>query len=351
MDTHKTIFEAFLKLGAFLTEFCKKYSNHGHNRFDNDLQDTLLRAKQQNGWFTEEHIVHALAQWGVLLEEKKLTEWLGQYPLKQTPSKTVAVIMAGNIPLVGFHDFLCVVLTGNRVLAKLSANDKVLLPFLAKKLIEHAPMLKQRIRFTEKRLDGFDAVIATGSNNTGRYFEHYFGKYPNIIRKNRSSVAVLTGTETKETLHLLGEDIFRYFGLGCRSVSKLFVPQDYSFDTFFEAIYPYNTVINNTKYANNYDYNKAVYLMSDFKLLDNGFLLLKEDTAMGSPIATLYIERYDTMATLEKRLVDEAEQLQCIVGDVALELPIRPLPFGSTQKPGLSAYADGVDTLDFLLGL
>ena len=256
--------------------------------------------------------------------------------------------MAGNIPLVGFHDFLCVLLSGNKVLAKLSSNDNLILPFLSKILLEQNPELKAYINFTEEKLENFDAVIATGSNNTSRYFEYYFGKYPNIIRKNRNSVAVLTGNETHEELALLGQDIFRYFGLGCRNVSKLFVPEGYNFDAFYTSIFEFQDIINQNKYANNYDYNKAVYLMSNMNILDNGFLILKEDESFASPIACLFFEHYKDQSSLKEKLQLQEENIQCIVSNGWFEDEI---PFGKTQIPALMDYADSVDTLQFLLNL
>lgn len=258
----------------------------------------------------------------------------------------MALIMAGNIPLVGFHDFLCVLLTGNSVLIKVSSNDDVLLPFITKYLGHVCPGISDNILFTEAKLDDFDAVIATGSNNTSRYFEHYFGHKPNIIRKNRNSIAILTGNENKTQLKALGEDVFRYYGLGCRSVSKLFVPIGYKFDEFFEAIFEYSPIINQIKYANNYDYNKAVYLMSEFKILENGFLMLKEDESYSSPIATLFYEHYESLNELKERLKVDQGKIQCIVAKDVFDDEIK---FGQTQTPSLSDYADGVDTVEFLL--
>ena len=208
------------------------------------------------------------------------------------------------------------------------------------------PLFEKRIHVPEGKLENFDAVIATGSNNTARYFEHYFGKVPNIIRKNRNSVAVLTGEESPEQLKALGKDIFQYYGLGCRSVSKLFVPEGYDFDIFFTSIYSYHRIVQQNKYANNYDYNKAVYLMSDFKILDNGFLVLKEDESYASPIASLFYERYSSMEGLRENLTQDAVHLQCVVGEGVVEGEIL---FGETQTPSLGDYADGVDTVDFLL--
>ena len=254
--------------------------------------------------------------------------------------------MAGNIPLVGFHDFLSVLISGHNVLVKTSSNDQHLLPFLAKYIIAIEPRFADKITFVDGKLENFDAVIATGSNNTARYFEYYFKDKPSIIRKNRNSVAVLNGKETKEQLVALGEDIFRYFGLGCRNVSKLFVPKGYSFDAFFEAIFEYQDVIHYEKYANNYDYNKAVFLMSNFKLLDNGFLTLKEDQSYASPISSVFYEFYDDIDTLQKKLQSDHEQIQCIVSNIGIE---NSIDFGQTQKPKLWDYADNVDTISFLL--
>ena len=220
------------------------------------------------------------------------------------------------------------------------------MPFLAKYLITVEPQLANKITFVEGKLEGFDAVIATGSNNTARYFEYYFKDKPSIIRKNRNSVAVLNGQETKEQLIALGEDIFRYFGLGCRNVSKLFVPKGYSFDAFFEAIFEYQEVIHYEKYANNYDYNKAVFLMSNYKLLDNGFLTLKEDSSHASPISSIFYEYYDSLTEIEKRLESEAETIQCIVSNNLVQ---NSIPFGQTQRPQLWDYADHVDTISFSL--
>ena len=261
---------AFTQLGDFLSQFSRsgiaKKEGIPHNKlFFDGFQHQIKLAGEHNGWFTKENILYAIEGWADLLTQEHLQNWLGQYEsafAKAYTSKTVAVIMAGNIPLVGFHDFLCVLISGHHVIVKQSSNDKYLLPFLAKYLEYVAPDFKGRITFTEDKLPDYDTVIATGSDNTARYFDYYFGKKPNIIRKNRNSVAVLTGKESPEQLEALAEDVFRYYGLGCRNVSKLYVPQEYNFDAFFNAIYPWNEIINQAKYANNYDYNKAVYLLS-----------------------------------------------------------------------------------------
>ncbi len=344
MNERQRIFIAFSKLGEFLRDYCS--SEVHDDEWSQRLEETITLAKHKNGWFTKDNIEFALKSWGKLLKEDSISDWLANYDLQQNNTKTVAVIMAGNIPLVGFHDLLSVLLTGNNALVKLSSNDNVLIYFIKDYLVSIEPLVNNRISFSEGKLPSFDAVIATGSNNTARYFEHYFGKVPNIIRKNRNSIAVLTGKESSAQLEALGEDIFRYYGLGCRSVSKLFVPTDYDFDTFFTSIYRYHPIIEQKKYENNYDYNKAVYLMSEFKILDNGFLILKNDKSYASPIASLFYETYDSLDNLKEHLKNDKDQLQCVVGEGILESEIK---FGGTQKPSLSDYADGVDTVDFLL--
>ncbi|NNK76279.1 MAG: acyl-CoA reductase, partial [Maribacter sp.] len=334
----------------FFREYCEN-SKEDHidpskQTWHTKLNDSILLAGHKNGWFTEDNIKFAISTWGALLTTKDLEQWLSYYDFSKVKHKTVALIMAGNIPLVGFHDFLSVLLSGNKAVIKLSSNDTILLPFIANFLIEQMPSLKAEIEFTENKLEEFDAVIATGSDNTSRYFEHYFGHKPNVIRKNRNSIAIISGKESKLELKALGEDIFRYYGLGCRSVSKIFVPKGYEFDAFFEAIFDYNPIINQSKYANNYDYNKAVYLMSEFTILENGFLMLKEDQNYASPIATLFYEEYGSLQELKKRILADRDKIQCIVANGFVENEIN---FGQTQKPTLTDYADGVDTVEFLL--
>jgi len=340
---------AFIKLGIFLNQFSRNKIEQQDDILYNDLffdpfKLQIKRAKESNGWFTEDNILYAFENWSNTLTESNLNNWVSSYSLEKTTVKTVAIVMAGNIPLVGFHDFLSVLLSGNKVIVKQSSNDKHFLPLIAKYLEHVEPQFKGTMQFTEEKLSGFDAAIATGSNNTARYFEYYFGKYPNIIRKNRNTVAVLTGNESHEELKKLGEDIFRYFGLGCRSVSKLFVPKNYDFDQLFKAIYDYGDIINYIKYQNNYDYNKTVYLMSEFNLLENGFLMLKEDASYSSPIATLFYEYYEDLASLQQKLVMDADNIQCIVSNTIKNA----VPLGQTQQPALTDYADGVDTMAFL---
>ena len=348
LETKKSV---FVELGKFLTQFSQNNTLKNpavlHNEtFFDAFVDLIHLSQSHNGWYTPEQVYFSIQSWAEALTDENLTQWLSVYDLEKNKSKNVALILAGNIPLVGFHDVLSVLITGNNVLVKTSSNDQHLLPFLAKYIIAVEPKFASRITFVEGKLENFDAVIATGSNNTSRYFEYYFKDKPSIIRKSRNSVAVLSGNETKEQLAALGEDIFRYFGLGCRNVSKLFVPKDYSFVPFFEAIFEYQDVIHYEKYANNYDYNKAVFLMSNFKLLDNGFLTLKEDKSHASPISSVFYENYETVSELQKRLEAESEQIQCIVSDNLIE---NSVDFGQTQKPALWNYADNIDTISFLL--
>ena len=342
----------FVELGNFMRQFSRKKIKKNSEVLYNDLffdafTLQIKRAQEFNGWFTEDNILFAFEQWSKQLIKNKIENWISTYDLNNKAPKTVAVIMAGNIPLVGFHDFLSVLLSGNKVLVKQSSNDKHFLPLIAKYLEYAAPEFKGSIQFTEDKLTDFHAAIATGSNNTSRYFEYYFGKYPNIIRKNRNSIAVLTGNETKDELLGLAEDMLRYFGLGCRSVSKIYVPKNYDFDQLFKAIYPYSDIIHYKKYQNNYDYNKAVYLMSEFKLIENGFLMLKEDASYSSPIATVFYEFYEDLDHLKQRLHHDSEMIQCVVSNVIENA----VAFGKTQEPSLSDYADGVDTLAFLSNL
>lgn len=343
--------KCFIQLGHFLSQFSlnnnsKKETVENNDLFYDEFVNLIELSQSHNGWFTPEQVYFAIQSWVEALTETNLNQWLAGYDFSTVQPKTVGLILAGNIPLVGFHDFLSVLISGHKVIVKTSSNDQKLLPFLAKYLIASDARLENYITFTEGKLENFDAVIATGSNNTARYFEYYFKDKPSIIRKNRNSVAILNGNESHDDLVKLGEDIFRYFGLGCRNVSKFFVPENYDFQPFFQAIYEYKDVIFYEKYSNNYDYNKAVFLMSNFKLLDNEFITLKEDSSYSSPISSVFYEYYSDLNELKNRLQHEADQIQCIVSS---DLVANSIPFGETQKPKLWDYADNVDTLAFLI--
>lgn len=345
--------QTFGKLGNFLRQFKRKGivkdTTIGLNElFFDGFQHQIKLAEENNAWFTKDNILFALESWSEALQVDNLQQWIQKETIMAKEPKTVAIVMAGNIPLVGFHDFLSVLISGHRVLVKQSSNDKNLLPFLAKFIEYTDESFKGKIAFTEDKLENFDAVIATGSNNTARYFEYYFRGKPSIIRKNRNSVAVIQGNETDQDFTALSEDIFRYFGLGCRSVSKLYVPQEFDFDAFFRGMYHKSELINNKKYANNYDYNKAVYLMSEFDILENGFLMIKEDTSFASPIASVFYEYYDNPVDLKIKLHEERDKIQCVVAKGFID---NEVPFGQTQLPQLWDYADGINTLDFLANI
>lgn len=310
---------------------------------EEEYENLISLVKKQfyfNGWFTNANVNGALIALGNQLTEEQLSIWLRNYSYSVQP-KNVAIIMAGNIPLVGFHDFLCVLMSGNTAICKLSSDDKTLLPALGTVLIQFLPELKDRIIFTTGRIQQMDAVIATGSNNTLLYFEQYFGKYPHIFRKNKTSLAVISGNETIEDFDALGHDIFDYFGLGCRNVSHLLFPKDFELNRFFEGIINHSDVANHNKYANNYDYNKAIYLMNNIPMLDNNFVLLMESKELFSPLSIIHYQYYSNQDELEAYLELQKENLQAIVG-------VNYILFGQAQCPNLDDYADGVDTMAFL---
>ena len=342
MTTLEQHIEGFKKLGQYLRGIEAQSSEYA------PLFDCIQKAHNHNGWFTQENCLKALRAWGEVLQVDALQKWTAQYNFGAIAPKNIGLILAGNIPLVGFHDVLCVLLCGQNATIKLSTTDPLLIPFLYEKLKEISPLFKNRLLFTQDRLEHFDAVIATGSNNAARYFEHYFAKVPHIIRKNRNGIAVLSGEESKEELAGLAQDIVQYFGLGCRSISKVYLPEGYDLNNIFGALYPHADLMDSAKYANNYDYNKAVYLMSEFDLLDNGFMLLREHDSFGSPVACLHYSYYKDLASLEKELLEKSEKIQCISTHLGLS---QAVALGKTQQPLLWEYADGVDPISFLLEL
>ncbi|CAG5079862.1 acyl-CoA reductase [Parvicella tangerina] len=307
----------------------------------NSLKRTVNQAKIYNGWFESSEVKRAFRAWGEVLNEENIKKWLGQYELIYTHSKRVAIIMAGNIPLVGLHDLVCVYLSGHQAKVKMSSDDDKLLPALIEVWSLFDDELSKSVQLAGPKIGEFDAVIATGSNNTARHFEQYFGGYPNIIRKNRTSVAVLSGSESDEELKSLADDIFAYFGLGCRNVTKLYLPKGFDLDKVFGGLFHWQDVVNNKKYGNNYDYHKAIFLLEGYDVLENGFVLMKEDEALSSPIGTLYYEFYEDESALRDQLKSKEHEIQCIVSQ-------RDIPFGDAQRPCLWDYADGVDTMEFL---
>lgn len=315
------------------------------------LQMLIQQEQFHNAWFTPANVERAILSVGEMLKPDAIKKWLSVYDLdKEVQEKKVGLILAGNIPLVGFHDVLCVLATGHHALIKASAQDARLVRHVLNMLATIDVRFSAKYSFVE-RLKDFDAVIATGSDNSSRYFEYYFGKVPHIIRKNRNSIAVITGDETAEELNLLGHDIFDYFGLGCRNISKLLIPQGYDIGTFFRPIETFQPVINHHKYNNNYDYNKSIYLVNSEKHFDNGFLLLKESEGLASPLAVLYYEYYDTIADAEAIINANSEKIQCVVCISPLKLANQVVSPGQSQQPQLWDYADGVDTMDFLVKL
>lgn len=318
---------------------------------DDELQAIIQRTAYHNPWFTtenQERAIQAIAE--QFLSETTLQEWLSRYNIpEETTPKTVGLVMAGNLPLVGFHDVLCVFVAGHKCKIKLSEKDPYLLPYLLKVLAQIDPATEAYFEWAE-RLKEIDAVIATGSNNSARYFEAYFGKYPHIIRKNRNGIAVLSGTESPEDLHELGHDIFRYFGMGCRNVSKLYLPRGYDFIPLLEALHEYRDIILHDKYKNNFDYNFALYILNKVKYQGNGCILMIEEASLSSRIAALHYEYYDSLEEIGKELERRAEEIQCIIAQPDL-LNTKTFPFGKSQEPALWDYPDGVDSMGFLLDL
>jgi len=308
------------------------------------IENWADKAGNENRWFTQESVEMAVNGIAKMLQKEALEKWIIPYLFKNE-NKRIGIIMAGNIPLVGFHDLLSVLISGNTALIKLSSQDKVLMPLVTEILISIEPHFQNQIKYIAK-LENADAVIATGSDNSARYFKQYFGKQPNIIRKNRTSCAVLTGKETDEEILALGKDIFSYFGLGCRNVSKLYVPKEYDFVSFLNILQEFKEIGNHSKWVNNYDYNKSIYLVNREPHLDTGFLLLRESNQMVSPLAVLYYETYTDKSHLQSLLEANKEKTQCTIGSNANDLI--KINFGEGQYPEVWDYADGVDTLKFL---
>lgn len=333
--TQEKVIIAFNKLGKLLT-----------NPTD-ILGNAFYSAESTNAWFTAENIKKSILSFSEMLNEADLAIWFKSVKFSTSPKK-IGLILAGNIPLVGLHDVLSVLATGNIALIKLSSADDKLIKAVIAELIKIEPAFGDKIEYLE-RLKDFDAVIATGSNNSSRYFDYYFSKVPNIIRKNRNSVAVLDGSESFGDIQNLGNDIFDYFGLGCRNVSKIYFPKGYDIANFYEGIESFQPIINHFKYNNNYDYNKSIYLVNAAKHFDNGFLLLKEDESLTSPLAVLFYEEYEQLQALEDKLKNQSENIQCVISKSPLSL--NTFGFGQSQHPKLWDYADNVNTVEFLNNL
>ncbi len=328
--------EAFVALGDHLT------------KLDTEIREELqLKAGSENPWFTPANVDAAINGIAHFLKSETLKSWVSQYEIKDQ-NKVVGVVMAGNIPLVGFHDMLCVLISGNTLKVKLSSKDTALMQYVMDQLITINQEFENKLVKADQLKD-IDAIIATGSDNSSRYFDYYFSKYPHIIRKNRTSVAVIDKDLEVKDVMPLGHDIFQYYGLGCRNVSKLFVPEGYDFHPFYQAMENFDDVKQHHKYSNNYDYNKSIYLVNKQKHLDNGFLILKPDEAMVSPISVLFYEEYSDASDLNQKLSGAKDKIQCIVSyQGKLE---GSHPFGQAQLPKIDDYADGVDTMEFLTSL
>lgn len=338
--------ETFLTLGKRLIQESEPQKGFA-------FSEVIESAEHYNPWFTPENTRYAARSiandW---LSERNLITWIGKYPetyFSTCNVKTVGVVMAGNIPFVGFHDLLCVLITGHRFLGKFSSKDGGLMNALCKMICEINPVFSDYISITEDNLQDFDAVLATGSSSSSKYFDYYFKNYPSIIRKHRNSIAVLSGNESVDELTGLGSDIFLYYGLGCRNVTKLFVPLGYDFEPLLNAFHPWEKLIINNKYVNNYEYYRALFLMNRIIHLDSGYLLIRDEESIGSPVGVLHFEYYSEPEDVKRKITSHANEIQCVVASSGL-IP-NSIPFGKSQHPSIDEYADGIDTIKFLNSL
>ena len=336
----------FVKLGRFFSDYINNnLESLERNKFDKAINESILH----NSFFSKKNILKSLLSWSNVLTKKSIDDFLSNYLIKNKKrEKKIAIIMAGNIPLVGFHDFFCVIISGNFAVIKLSSKDSHLFKFILSFLVKEIPDFSTKFDVVENKLQIFDAVIATGNNISANQFELYFKKYPKIIRKNRHSIAILNGNETKKEIELLANDIFYYYGLGCRNVSKIFIPNNYNLDILFKSFVLWNEVINKNSYSNNYNYYRAIYLLNKEVFFDNGFVLLKESEKIGSPVGTIYFEYYKSDNQIKEMIKKNNEKIQCIVSNNNYPKTIK---FGETQMPNLNDFADDIDTFNFLLKL
>ena len=336
----------FVKLGRFFSDYINNnLESLEKNKFDKAINESILH----NSFFSKKNILKSLLSWSNVLTKKSILNFLSNYLIKiKKREKKIAIIMAGNIPLVGFHDFFCVIISGNFAVIKLSSKDSHLFKFILSFLVKENPDFDTKFDVVESKLQIFDAVIATGNNISANQFELYFKKYPKIIRKNRHSIAILNGNETKKEIELLANDIFYYYGLGCRNVSKIFIPNNYNLDILFKSFVLWNEVINKNSYSNNYNYYRAIYLLNKEVFFDNGFVLLKESEKIGSPVGTIYFEYYKSDNQIKEMIKKNNEKIQCIVSNNNYPKTIK---FGETQMPNLNDFADDIDTFNFLLKL
>lgn len=340
-----------VKAFSLLSDYLINFSYNENAEKLNGLDLAVKKASYYNPWFGTDNIIFSLHSLGFSINEVAINKWLINYPEVNCNiiSKRVGVVMAGNLPLVGFHDFFYVLMSGHKVIAKLSSDDQYLLPALAAKLIEFEPKFTGYIEFANQKLEAYDAVIATGSNNSARYFEYYFGKHPHIIRKNRNAIAVLSGKESYEELEALSNDILRYYGMGCRNVSRLFVPENYKFDELLAVLAKNENLVDNSKYRNNYEYYKSIYLINQQPFYDNGSLIFKNEKLISSPVSVVYYDFYKTKTEVIDFIELNSDKIQCVIS--SKECLPEAIPFGEAQYPGLFDYADGVDVMNFLLKL
>ena len=348
MEKIKNVYqkEPFIQLGTFFSFVIQSKSWPGYQcgvseyeflNFHSEIQKSVLK----NKWFSIEMIHFSLKNWSLSLTEKNILKWLSRYNFVKK-NKNVLIICAGNLPLVGFHDILCCLLLGFNVQIKLSRKDDVLIPSIIKILYFFDESIQKQIHVITDKPYGYDYVIATGSDNSNRYFEYYFGQKPHIFRKNRTSIAVINEEVEDKELLKLSHDILQYFGLGCRSVTKLYLPKGFSIEKLFKNLYIYKNLINHNKYMNNYAYNRSINLLEENQFYDNGFLILKEDENLFSPVSVVNYEYYSEIKDLETKIDSLSNNIQCRVG-------LGGIPYGTAQKPDLWDYADGVDTIDFLI--
>lgn len=319
------------------------------NLSDDEINELASKAGAENPWFTFESTKKAFEGIAHLLQPIQLEEWIVKYQTKNIKPKIIGLVCAGNIPMVGFHDILCVLMAGHKAQIKLSSKDRVLMKFLINEIIELCPEMNSKIVLAE-RMENFDAIIATGSSNSARYFEYYFKNYPQIIRKNRNSIAVLTGEETETELIQLGIDVFSYFGLGCRNVAKLYIPENFDLIKLGDAWQYYKEIGNHNKYANNYEYRRSIYLINQEAYLDYGFIIIKESESLTTPIAVIHYEKYSNLEKLVPEIVKNLDNIQCIVSNSKIT-NINTIPFGKAQFPGINDYSDNIDTMTFLTNL
>ena len=337
---------SLIQFGKFLRSFLDSDSWPGFQsgvdqiEFDN-FQLSVEKAESNNAWFSIKMIRLSLESWAKNLSEDHIDKWLSKYEIPTFINKNILIICAGNLPLVGFHDIVCCILLNLNTQVKLSRNDNMLIPAILNILYLFDSELQDRIKICDEKPGNYDSVIATGSNNSNRYFEYYFGNFPHIFRRNRTSIAVISSEITNEELKSLSHDMLQYYGLGCRSVTKLYLPEKFNLDRIYNSVFNYKDLINHNKYMNNYEYNRSIFLLEKKLFFDNGFLILIEDKSLFSPISVVNFEYYSSMETLDKELNNLSSEIQCRVGEGGI-------PFGTAQKPKLWDYADGVDTIDFL---